>query len=104
MVKDIERYINEKEYNNSSVEVVLHALCNCLGISIILYQTDGEIVNITANAPGRDNGVLFTGDIHLGKTGLNSSAHYFSTLPEPIRQQVQLVQTLVLKQISSQSW
>lgn len=75
IVKDIENYTTKKEYNNDTIDLVLAALCNCLGVSAILYEVVQRDVQIHAQAPGRD-GVVFRGDIHLAKVGENGAAHY----------------------------
>ena len=72
IVDDIENYITKMEYNNDTIDLVLAALCNCLGVSVILYQVLQNEVNIFAHAPGRE----FRGDIHIAKSGLNGNAHY----------------------------
>jgi len=75
IVKDIENYIMNKAYNNDTIDLVLAALCNCLGVSAILYQVVDNNFQISAHAPGRE-GVMFRGDIHIAQNGENGGSHY----------------------------
>ena len=75
IVADIENYITKMEFNNDTIDIVITALCNSFGISAILYQVVQKEVQIFAHAPGRE-GVLFRGDIHIAKAGVNGNAHY----------------------------
>jgi len=76
VVDDMDRYVRLEEYNNETGDLILTALCNCLGISAIIYhQTAPGVTNILATGPGRPN-VDFRGDIYLALKGENGNAHY----------------------------
>ncbi|KAH3704689.1 hypothetical protein DPMN_079751 [Dreissena polymorpha] len=74
MVSDIENYITKMEFNNDTIDLVLAALCNSLGISAILYQVAQNEMYISAHTPER--GVVSRGDTHIAKDGVNGKAHY----------------------------
>lgn len=73
---DINRYVHFKEFNNDTADLILSALCNCLGISAIIYHhTTSGTTNIIAAGPSRQH-LAFRGDVYLVLTGSNGNEHY----------------------------
>ena len=63
------------KFDNDTINIVIEALCNSFGTSAILSQVVQKEVQIFAHAPGRE-GVMFRGDIHIAKAGVNGNDHY----------------------------
>ena len=75
IISDVDRYIRLKEYNNDTIDSVLAALCNALGIAAVIFRPGSSEVSVIAIGPGRQ-GVVFRGDIYLVLTGSDGGAHY----------------------------
>ena len=72
---DIDKYVNEKQYNTDSADMILSALCNALSVKATVYQYRDETVIEIQQSPGGP-GVHTTGCIHLALNGEGAGAHY----------------------------
>ena len=71
----INKYINEKQYNTDSAEMILSALRNALSITATIYQYRNEALVEIQQIPCKP-GVTTTGCIHLSLNGQGAGAHY----------------------------
>ena len=42
---DLQRFINEKQYNTNTIDLVVAALCNALAVVAIIYKTTGSQIS-----------------------------------------------------------
>ena len=75
IISDVDRYIRLKEYNNDTIDLVLAALCNALGIAAVIFHQVSSGVSVIAIGPGRPD-VIFRCDIYLVLSGTGGGAHY----------------------------
>ena len=75
IMADINKYINEKQYNTDSADMILSALYNALSVTATIHQNRNEAVVEIQQIPGRP-GVTTTGCIHLSLNGQGACAHF----------------------------
>ena len=64
ILSDIDRYVRLKEYNNETIDLVLAASCNALGIAAVIFHPVSSNVFVLAIGPRRPE-VIFRGNIYL---------------------------------------